>query len=78
MTEPMIEVRDFRKTYGDFTAVDGISFAVNRSEIFGLLGPNGAGKTSTLESLEGLREAMDGLAAGTLAAKVMTVPKEAS
>ncbi len=56
MTEPMIEVRDFRKTYGDFTAVDGISFAVNRGEIFGLLGPNGAGKTSTLESLEGLRE----------------------
>jgi ABC-2 type transport system ATP-binding protein len=56
MTEPVIEVRDFRKTYGDFTAVDGISFAVNGGEIFGLLGPNGAGKTSTLESLEGLRE----------------------
>ena len=56
MTEPIIEVRDFRKTYGDFTAVDGISFTVNRGEIFGLLGPNGAGKTSTLESLEGLRE----------------------
>ena len=56
MTETIIEVRDFRKTYGDFTAVDGISFAVNSGEIFGLLGPNGAGKTSTLESLEGLRE----------------------
>jgi ABC-2 type transport system ATP-binding protein len=56
MTETIIEVRDFRKTYGDFIAVDGISFAVNRGEIFGLLGPNGAGKTSTLESLEGLRE----------------------
>ncbi len=56
MTETIIEVRDFRKTYGDFTAVDGISFTVNRGEIFGLLGPNGAGKTSTLESLEGLRE----------------------
>jgi ABC-2 type transport system ATP-binding protein len=36
--------------------VDGITFSVNQSEIFGLLGPNGAGKTSTLESLEGLRE----------------------
>ncbi len=56
MTETIIDVRDFRKTYGDFIAVDGISFAVNRGEIFGLLGPNGAGKTSTLESLEGLRE----------------------
>ena len=56
MTEPMIEVREFHKTYGDFTAVDDISFQVNRGEIFGLLGPNGAGKTSTLESLEGLRE----------------------
>jgi ABC-2 type transport system ATP-binding protein len=56
LTETIIEVRNFRKTYGDFIAVDGISFAVNRGEIFGLLGPNGAGKTSTLESLEGLRE----------------------
>lgn len=55
MNDTMIEVRDFRKTYGDFVAVDGISFEVNRGEIFGLLGPNGAGKTSTLESLEGLR-----------------------
>jgi ABC-2 type transport system ATP-binding protein len=55
MENPVIEVRDFRKTYGDFIAVDGISFEVNQGEIFGLLGPNGAGKTSTLESLEGLR-----------------------
>jgi ABC-2 type transport system ATP-binding protein len=55
MGEPVIEVKDFRKTYGDFVAVDGISFEVQKGEIFGLLGPNGAGKTSTLESLEGLR-----------------------
>ncbi|MCA9924653.1 MAG: ABC transporter ATP-binding protein [Anaerolineales bacterium] len=55
MTEPMIEVQNFRKLYGDFVAVDDMSFTVNRGEIFGLLGPNGAGKTSTLESLEGLR-----------------------
>ena len=52
---PVIRVRDFRKTYGDLVAVDGISFDVKQGEIFGLLGPNGAGKTSTLESLEGLR-----------------------
>ena len=55
MKETIIEVRDFRKVYGDFVAVDGISFTVQKGEIFGLLGPNGAGKTSTLESLEGLR-----------------------
>jgi len=60
MENPVIEVRDFRKTYGDFIAVDGISFEVNQSEIFGLLGPNGAGKTSTLESLEGLRSPNSG------------------
>ncbi|MAG37303.1 MAG: ABC transporter [Dehalococcoidia bacterium] len=59
MTDLVIEVRDFQKTYGDVVVVDGISFAVQRGEIFGLLGPNGAGKTSTLESLEGLR-ASDG------------------
>jgi ABC-2 type transport system ATP-binding protein len=55
VNDAVIEARDFRKTYGDFVAVDGISFAVQQGEIFGLLGPNGAGKTSTLESLEGLR-----------------------
>lgn len=55
MENPVVEVMDFRKSYGDFVAVDGISFEVNQGEIFGLLGPNGAGKTSTLESLEGLR-----------------------
>jgi ABC-2 type transport system ATP-binding protein len=60
MDNPVIEVRDFRKSYGDFIAVDGISFQVNQGEIFGLLGPNGAGKTSTLESLEGLRSPNSG------------------
>lgn len=60
MKDLIIEVKDFRKTYGSFVAVDGISFDVQRGEIFGLLGPNGAGKTSTLESLEGLRAANGG------------------
>jgi ABC-2 type transport system ATP-binding protein len=55
MAETIIAVTDFRKTYGDFVAVDGISFEVKKGEIFGLLGPNGAGKTTTLESLEGIR-----------------------
>ena len=55
MPDTVIEIKDFRKTYGDFVAVDNISFDVKQGEIFGLLGPNGAGKTSTLECLEGLR-----------------------
>ncbi|MCD4802951.1 MAG: ABC transporter ATP-binding protein [Anaerolineales bacterium] len=55
MNQPIIQIKDFKKMYGDFTAVDGISFDVQPGEIFALLGPNGAGKTSTLESLEGLR-----------------------
>ncbi len=55
MTNAMIEVQNFRKAYGDYLAVDNISFVVKQGEIFGLLGPNGAGKTSTLECLEGLR-----------------------
>lgn len=60
MPEAMIHVKDFRKTYGDFIAVEDISFDVQKGEIFGLLGPNGAGKTTTLESLEGLRIPDDG------------------
>ena len=55
MEDSVIQVQDFRKTYGDFVAVDGVSFDVRRGEVFGLLGPNGAGKTTTLESVEGLR-----------------------
>jgi len=55
MENAIIDVKEFRKTYGDFVAVNDISFDVKEGEIFGLLGPNGAGKTTTLESLEGLR-----------------------
>lgn len=60
MTQPIIEVTNFCKTYGSFVAVDDVSFTVYTGEIFGLLGPNGAGKTSTLEALEGLRPADGG------------------
>jgi ABC-2 type transport system ATP-binding protein len=51
-----IEVEDLRKDYGPHQAVRGISFSVERGEVFGLLGPNGAGKTTTVEILEGFRE----------------------
>lgn len=51
----VIEVRNLRKSYGDFVAVSDVSFAVEEGEIFGILGPNGAGKTTTVECLQGLR-----------------------
>jgi ABC-2 type transport system ATP-binding protein len=52
---PAIEVADLRKSYGPLEAVRGLSFQVERGEVFGLLGPNGAGKTTTVEILEGYR-----------------------
>jgi len=50
----VVEVRDLLKRFGDFTAVNHVSFDVRRGEIFGLLGPNGAGKTTTFRMLCGL------------------------
>ena len=60
MTESAIEVRGLRKSYGSLEAVRGVSFAVERGEVFGLLGPNGAGKTTTVEILEGYRSRSTG------------------
>jgi ABC-2 type transport system ATP-binding protein len=51
-----VSVRDLRKRYGSTEAVRGVSFEVQRGEVFGLLGPNGAGKTTTVEILEGYRK----------------------
>jgi ABC-2 type transport system ATP-binding protein len=51
----IVEVRNFTKSYGRKTAVDNVSFGVERGEILALLGPNGAGKTSSLECIEGVR-----------------------
>ena len=48
---PAIDVRNIVKKFGDFTAVNGISFAVEDGEIFGLLGPNGAGKSTLIRML---------------------------
>ena len=49
----MIEAQNLSRRYGDFTAVDGISFSVNEGEIVGMLGPNGAGKTTTIRMITG-------------------------
>lgn len=56
----IITVENLVKKYGNFTAVDHLSFEVKRGEIFGLLGPNGAGKTTTLEIIETLKEKTSG------------------
>ena len=55
MPNPILQVENLVKKYGDVEAVRGVSFAVEEGEVFGLLGPNGAGKTTTVEILEGLR-----------------------
>ncbi|HEX9944311.1 MAG TPA: ABC transporter ATP-binding protein [Thermoanaerobaculia bacterium] len=49
----MIEAQNLSRRYGDFTAVDGISFSVKEGEILGMLGPNGAGKTTTIRMITG-------------------------
>jgi ABC-2 type transport system ATP-binding protein len=56
VSDPVVRVSNFRKTYGRVVAVDEISFDVRDGEIFGLIGPNGAGKTTTMECVEGLRK----------------------
>jgi ABC-2 type transport system ATP-binding protein len=58
--EPIIEVDRLTKKFGDFTAVDGLSFTILRHEIFGLLGPNGAGKTTTISMICGLLPPTEG------------------
>lgn len=58
----MIEVQDLTKAYGRATAVDHISFTVNKGEILGFLGPNGAGKTTTMRILTGFMPATSGTA----------------
>ena len=56
----VIKVQHLQKRYGRFTAVEDISFAVKKGEIFGIVGPNGAGKTTTVESIIGLKEPSQG------------------
>jgi len=60
VSEPVVVARDLTKTFGDFTAVDHVSFTIERGEIFGFVGSNGCGKTTTMKMLTGLLSATDG------------------
>lgn len=51
MTKNVLEVKNLTKKFGQFTAVDDVSFSLKEGEILGLLGPNGAGKTTTIQML---------------------------
>ena len=57
---PLIQARDLVKRFGDFVAVDGIDFDLQRGEAFGFLGPNGAGKTSTMRMIGCVSPVTDG------------------
>ena len=56
----MIEVKNITKKYGSVTAVDNISFKIEKGEIIGLLGPNGAGKSTTMNMITGYIEPTEG------------------
>ncbi len=60
-TRRVIEARNLRKRYGDFVAVDDVSFHLLAGECLGLLGPNGAGKTSTVRMIYGFSPMTDGI-----------------
>ncbi len=57
--EKILEVINLTKKYGDFTAMDNISFYVNKGELFGFLGPNGAGKKTTINMFLGMAKVTD-------------------
>ena len=71
----VIEVENLYKSYGPIKAVNGISFHVEKGEVFGMLGPNGAGKTTTVEIIEGLRDADKGKVT-VLGMDVARVPRD--
>jgi ABC-2 type transport system ATP-binding protein len=60
MPEAVVDVRDLTRRFGDFTAVDRVTFAVERGEVVGYLGPNGSGKTTTIRMLLGLLRPTEG------------------
>jgi len=68
-----VEVRELVKDYGNFRAIDGISFEVNEGEIFGLIGPNGAGKTTALRTVATLLQ----ITSGSITVFSYELPEEA-
>jgi len=58
--EPIIQIKNLSRAFGDILAVDRVSFVINPGEVFGLLGPNGAGKTTTVRMLAALLEPTSG------------------
>lgn len=59
-TDKAVEIENLIKDYGNFRAIKGISFQINRGEIFGLIGPNGAGKTTALRVISTLLRVTSG------------------
>jgi lipooligosaccharide transport system ATP-binding protein len=59
-SHPILEARDLVKKFGDFAAVKGVSFTIERGESFGFLGPNGAGKTSTMRMISAVSKPTSG------------------
>jgi ABC-2 type transport system ATP-binding protein len=60
--EPVVEIENLTKRYGDFLALDNLSLTVRRGQILGFIGPNGAGKTTTIKILVGLAKPTSGVA----------------
>lgn len=60
MHEAILTANGLTKKYGDFTAINNVSFSVNKGDIFGLIGRNGAGKTTLLKMISGLTDATGG------------------
>jgi len=75
MSEPLLQITELRKRYGETVAVDGVGFEVRAGELFGLLGPNGAGKTTFLSIVSCLLEPTSG-EAKILGRKASTRDKE--
>jgi ABC-2 type transport system ATP-binding protein len=76
MPDPAVAVEDLHKRYGDVKALDGVTFEVQRGEIFGLVGPNGAGKSTTLRIMSTLLSA-DAGSVTVFGADVADRPNEA-